>query len=114
MAPFQKLAWPCGTPWWQPLTPPVHPMPPENSYRELDTRDGPADFEKHIRNTARNIGNFAKNLKIELCPADFDLLAERQCLSEEQFTFVKNDGFDRGEFEIRADRSSYKQSILEH
>ena len=74
----------------------------------------PADFEKHIRNTARNIGNFAKNLKIELCPADFDLLAERQCLSEEQFTFVKNDGFDRGEFEIRADRSSYKQSILEH
>jgi len=74
----------------------------------------PADFEKHIRNTARNIGNFSKNLKIELCPADFDLLVERQCLSEEQFTFVKNDVFDRGEFEIRADRSSYKQSILEH
>lgn len=74
----------------------------------------PADFEKHIRNTARNIGNFAKNLKIELCPSDFDLLVERQCLSEEQFTFVKNDVFDRGEFEIRADRSSYKQSILEH
>lgn len=74
----------------------------------------PADFEKHIRNTARNIGNFSKNLKIELCPADFDLLVERQCLSEEQFTFVKNDIFDRGEFEIRADRSSYKQSILEH
>lgn len=74
----------------------------------------PADFEKHVRNTARNIGNFSKNLKIELCPADFDLLVERQCLSEEQFTFVKNDVFDRGEFEIRADRSSYKQSILEH
>ena len=74
----------------------------------------PADFENHIREKARNIGNFAKNLKIELCPADFDLLVERQCLSEEQFTFVKNDVFDRGEFEIRADRSSYKQSILEH
>ena len=74
----------------------------------------PADFEKHIRNTARNVGNFAKNLKIELCPADYDLLVERKCLSEEQFTFVKNDVFDRGEFEIRADRSSYKQSILEH
>ena len=74
----------------------------------------PADFEKHIRNTARNVGNFAKNLKIELCPADYDLLVERECLSEEQFTFVKNDVFDRGEFEIRADRSSYKQSILEH
>ena len=74
----------------------------------------PANFEKHIRNTARNIGNFSKNLKIELCPADFDLLVERQCLSEEQFTFVKNDVFDRGEFEIRADRSSYKQSILDH
>ena len=74
----------------------------------------PADFEKHIRNTARNVGNFAKNLEIELCPADYDLLVERKCLSEEQFTFVKNDVFDRGEFEIRADRSSYKQSILEH
>lgn len=84
------------------------------SFLGLQIDTCPADFEKHIRNTARNIGNFAKNLKIELCPADFDLLVERQCLSEEQFTFVKNDVFDRGEFEIRADRSSYKQSILEH
>lgn len=74
----------------------------------------PADFEKQIRNTARNIGNFATNLKIELCSEDFDLLVERQCLNEEQFTFVKNDVLDRGEFEIRADRSSYKQSILDH
>ena len=73
----------------------------------------PKDFENEIRKAATSIDEFANQIVVEVCSADLFALREAGCIGPSEFYFLENSEFERGEFEVKINKSSYVQMLTD-
>ena len=73
----------------------------------------PKDFENEIRKAAISIDEFANQIVVEVCSADLVALKEAGCIGPTEFYFLENSEFERGEFEVKINKSSYVQMLTD-
>jgi len=73
----------------------------------------PKDFENEIRKAATRIDEFANQIVVEVCSADLSALKEAGCIGSSEFYFSENSEFERGEFEVKINKSSYVQMLTD-